>query len=110
MNVSAAEPLLLTIQLCDEESFEEEELQVAWSDNEEAESHRPPADVLRVGHQQEVVSTPPHAAKAVVTEHVEDVYFHSVTGALQDKPRIIILIITAGKTAVLYHTSKMFPV
>lgn len=110
MTASAAEPLLLTTQLCDEESLEEEELQVAWSDNEEAEGQWPPADVLRVGHQQEVVGTPPHAAKAIVTEHVEDVNFHSVTGALQDKCTIVILIITAGKTAVLYYTSKVYPV
>lgn len=91
MNASAAEPLLLAARLCDEESFEEEELQAAGSDNEEAEGYRPPADVLRVGHQQEVVGTPPHAAKAVVTEHVEDVNLHSVTGALQDKCTITIL-------------------
>lgn len=110
MNASAAEPLLLTTLLCYEESFEEEELQVAWSNNEKAEGHRPPADVLRVGHQQEVVSTPPHAAKAVITEHVEDVNFHSLTGALQDKCTIIIFIITAGKTTVLYYTSEVYPV
>lgn len=82
---SAAGPLVLAARLGDEEPFEEEQLQVARGDDEEAEGRRPPADVLRVGQQQEVVSALPHAAEAVVAEHVEDVNFHSVGGALQKR-------------------------
>lgn len=80
---SAAGLLVLGAGLGDEESLEEEELQVPGGDDEEAESHRPPADVLRVGLQQEVVSALPHAAEVVVAEHVEDVVLHFVTRILQ---------------------------
>lgn len=46
---SAARLLVLSAGLGDEESLEEEELQVPGGDDEEAEGRRPPADVLRVG-------------------------------------------------------------
>ena len=42
-------------------------------------------DVLWVGQQQEVVSAPPHATKAVVAEHVEDVVLHFVSRFLQQQ-------------------------
>lgn len=83
---SAARLLSLSARLADEESFEEEELQVPGGDDEEAEGRRPPADVLRVGLQQEVVGALPHAAEAVVAEHVEGVFLHFVSRSLQTDP------------------------
>lgn len=80
---SAARLHLLAARLGDEESLEEEELQVAGRNDEEAERRRPPGDVLRVGQQEEVVGALPHAAEAVVAEHVEDVPLHSVAHILQ---------------------------
>lgn len=82
LSPSAARLLRLRARLGDEESFEEEELQVAGGDDEEAEDRRPPGDVLGVGQQQEVVGTLPHAAESVVTKHVEDGARHSVTRIL----------------------------
>lgn len=75
--------LLAGGRLADKESFEEEELQVPGGDDEEAEGCRPPGDVLRVGQQQVVVGALPHAAEAVVAEHVEDVVLHFVSRILQ---------------------------
>lgn len=81
--LSAARLLCLCLCLVDEESLEEEELQVPGCNDEEAEGRRPPGDVLRVGQQQEVVCAPAHTAEVVVPEHVEDVVFHLVSRILQ---------------------------
>lgn len=46
MTMSAPGLLILSVDLADEEAFEEEELQVPGGDDEEAEGHGPPGDVL----------------------------------------------------------------
>lgn len=83
--LSAAWLLFLSGRLCDKEPFEEEELQVAWGDDEEAEGSGPPGDVLGVGQQQEVVNALTHTAKAVVAEHVEDPVLQYVSRILAQK-------------------------
>ena len=55
-----------------EESFEDEELQVAGQDDDEALSCRPPGDVVEVGQEEVVILPFPHAGKIVMTPHVED--------------------------------------
>lgn len=80
---SAARLLTLGAGPADEEPFEEEELQVPGGDDEEAEGRRPPADVLRVGQKQEVVSAFAHAAEAVIAEDVKDGSVQSDAGFLQ---------------------------
>lgn len=81
--LSAARLLVLSARLADEESFEEEELQVPGGDDEEAEGRRPPGDVLRVGQKQEVVGALTHAAEVVEAEHVEDGFLHFESRILQ---------------------------
>lgn len=87
--LSAARLLILSAGPADEESFEEEELQVPGGDDEEAEGCRPPGDVLRVGEQQEVVGAPTHAADAVVAENVENVILHFESCILQQENKQI---------------------
>lgn len=60
-------------------------MQVATGDDEQAERYRPPGDVLRVGHEHEVVGAPAHAADAVVAEHVEETLLHSASRFLEEK-------------------------
>lgn len=73
---STSRLLLLPARPADEEPLEEEQLQVAAGDDEQAERHRPPRDVLRVGREHVVVGAPAHAADAVVAEHVEETLLH----------------------------------
>lgn len=87
--MSAARFLVLSAGLGDEESFEEEELQVPGGDDEEAEGHRPPGDVLRVGLQQEEVGALHHAVEGVVADRVENVELHLVSRILQHQNRHI---------------------
>ena len=89
LSVSAARFLVLSAGLGDEESFEEEELQVPGGDDEEAEGHRPPGDVLRVGLQQEEVGALHHAVEGVVADRVENVELHLVSRILQHQNRHI---------------------
>lgn len=75
--------LILRARPAHKQASEEEELQVARGDDEQTEGCGPPGDVLGVGPQQEVVCTLPHAAEAVVTEHVEDTVLHYVGCSLE---------------------------
>lgn len=79
---------LFSLSVAHKETFEEVELQVPRGDDQQAEGHRPPCDVAGVGLQQEVVCAPPHAAEAVVAEHVEDVAIHFTGGSLKMSEQI----------------------
>lgn len=84
---SAAGLLLFVGALGDEESLEEEELEVSRGHDEQTEDCGHPGDVLRVGQQQVVVSALPHPTVGVVSEHVENVGLHFVGGLLQTQTR-----------------------
>ena len=58
-------------------------MQVARHDNDHTLDRRPPGDVFRVGEEEVVVGAFPHAAKVVMSKHVEDVALHTMGSLLK---------------------------
>lgn len=66
-----------------EETLQEVKLQDPRENNDAALSHGPPADVVVVGLEEEVIGPFPHPGKVVEPPHVEDVDLQFLNAVLQ---------------------------